>query len=180
MESFAAPEPAFVVIANVSKSFGALKVLSGVNLHVAKGEVVVVIGPSGSGKSTLLRCVCLLEQIEEGEIKIDGAVISRAEHLGDRRALKAAIRNLGHDVGMVFQSFNLFPHLTVLSNLTLAPRRVRGLSHSEANAQAFHLLDRVGLRDKANEYPSRLSGGQQQRAAIARALAMKSEGYAVR
>jgi ABC-type polar amino acid transport system ATPase subunit len=134
---------------------------------------MVVIGPSGSGKSTLLRCIARLEAIQRGRILIDGVLASRGTEEDGPAADPAALRDLRHDVGMVFQSFNLFPHLTVLENVTLAPRRVRGLPVAEADAQAMDLLQRVGLADKRDAYPARLSGGQQQRAAIARALAMR-------
>src|SRR5262249_32132580 len=143
------------------------------SLSVASGQVMVVIGPSGSGKSTLLRCIALLEPIQRGRILIDGLLASRGvdeEEAGAAKTVPAAPR---HDVGMVFQSFNLFPHLTVLENITLAPRRVHKLRRAEAESQAMELLQRVGLADKRDAYPARLSGGQQQRAAIARALAMR-------
>jgi ABC-type polar amino acid transport system ATPase subunit len=132
-----------------------------------------VIGPSGSGKSTLLRCIARLETIQRGRILIDGVLASRGTEEDGPAPDPAALRSLRHDVGMVFQSFNLFPHLTVLENVTLAPRRVRGLAGPEADAEAMDLLQRVGLADKRDAYPARLSGGQQQRAAIARALAMR-------
>ena len=164
----------FFGLQRVEKRFGALNVLRGVDLAVGQGEVVVVIGPSGSGKSTLLRCVCLLEPIEKGEIWVEGVLIAvGTEEKGGHEADRAAIRRMRREIGMVFQSFNLFPHLTVLQNITLAPRRVLQLPRSEAEEQAMELLERVGLADKAGEHPSRLSGGQQQRAAIARALAMQ-------
>jgi ABC-type polar amino acid transport system ATPase subunit len=134
---------------------------------------MVVIGPSGSGKSTLLRCLARLETIQRGRILIDGMVASQGTEEAGGGADGAAPRGLRHDVGMVFQSFNLFPHLTVLENITLAPRRVRGLTPGDADTQAMELLQRVGLADKRDAYPARLSGGQQQRAAIARALAMR-------
>jgi ABC-type polar amino acid transport system ATPase subunit len=166
----------FVELRGVHKRFGDLEVLSGVDLKVAQGEVVVIIGPSGSGKSTLLRCVCLLEPIQKGEIAIEGVLISVGpEDSHGRKSDKATVRRMRQEIGMVFQSFNLFPHLTVLDNIALAPRKVRGLSREEAEKHARELLARVGLSDKANEHPSRLSGGQQQRAAIARALAMRPQ-----
>ena len=164
----------FFGLRHVEKRFGMVPVLRGVDLAVAQREVVVLIGPSGSGKSTLLRCVSLLEPIQKGEIWVEGVPIAvGTEEDGGQRADRAAIRRMRHEIGMVFQSFNLFPHLTVLQNITLAPRRVLKLPRPKAEAQAMQLLERVGLADKAREHPSRLSGGQQQRAAIARALAMQ-------
>jgi ABC-type polar amino acid transport system ATPase subunit len=169
-------ETPFVELRRIHKRFGALEVLNGVDLKVAQGEVVVIIGPSGSGKSTLLRCVCLLEPIQRGEIAVEGVLISVGPEDGQgRKPDKAAVRRMRQEIGMVFQSFNLFPHLSVLDNIMLAPHKVRGLSREEAEKQARELLARVGLSDKANEHPSRLSGGQQQRAAIARALAMRPQ-----
>jgi ABC-type polar amino acid transport system ATPase subunit len=164
-----------VIVERIVKRYGGHTVLDHVNLDVGSGQVLVVIGPSGSGKSTLLRCVARLEPIQSGRILIDGAVIAAgSEGGGDRGTCRAAAaRSLRHQVGMVFQSFNLFPHLTVLENVTLAPRRVLGMDGAAAKALALELLDRVGLREKMNEHPARLSGGQQQRAAIARALAMR-------
>jgi ABC-type polar amino acid transport system ATPase subunit len=164
----------FFGLRRVEKRFGKVPVLCGIDLSVAQREVVVLIGPSGSGKSTLLRCVSLLEPIQKGEIWVEGVPIAiGSEEPDGRRADRAAIKRLRHEIGMVFQSFNLFPHLTVLENVTLAPRRVLRLPRLEAEAQALQLLERVGLVDKAKEHPARLSGGQQQRAAIARALAMR-------
>jgi polar amino acid transport system ATP-binding protein len=162
-----------VVAEGVVKRYGRETVLDGVSLSVASGQVMVVIGPSGSGKSTLLRCIALLEPIQRGRILIDGLLASRGDE--DARAGHEPVSpaTSRHDVGMVFQSFNLFPHLTVLENITLAPRRVHGLARADAEAQAMELLQRVGLADKRDAYPVRLSGGQQQRAAIARALAMR-------
>jgi ABC-type polar amino acid transport system ATPase subunit len=153
-----------VTIERVHKSFGSNKVLDDVSLTVTPGECLVIVGPSGSGKSTLLRCINQLERIDQGRIVVDGMVV------GDRAT---SITRLRSEVGMVFQSFNLFPHKTVLENVTIGPRKVRGLSKQDAEAQAMALLERVGLPEKAKEHPSRLSGGQQQRVAIARALAMK-------
>ncbi len=138
--------------------------LDGIDLDVETGEVVVIIGPSGSGKSTLLRVVNRLERLDEGEIRIEGELVTSP---------RADLRRLREEVGMVFQSFNLFSHLCVLDNLTLAPRLVRGLTRGEAETRALSILKRVGLADKAARYPRELSGGQQQRAAIARALAME-------
>lgn len=162
----------FVSLRGVHKRFGDLLVLRGVDLQVAQGEVVVLIGRSGSGKSTLLNCVALLEQIEAGTIEVDGAVVGAGPADETALASKTRRREVAAEIGMVFQSFNLFPHLTVLQNITLAPRRVRDVSSRDAEVLALALLDRVGLREKANEYPVKLSGGQQQRVAIARALAM--------
>jgi len=165
----------YVALDSVWKSFGDLQVLRGVDLAVTQGEVVVIIGPSGSGKSTLLRCVCLLEPIQRGVIEVEGVPIAVGSAEVGRRPDKPTVKRMRQEIGMVFQSFNLFPHLTVLENVALAPRRVRGLTAAEAQQQARELLARVGLSDKAEEHPSRLSGGQQQRAAIARALAMRPQ-----
>ena len=153
-------------IQHVRKSFGAKVVLDDVSLAVAEHDVVCLIGASGSGKSTLLRCVNLLEPIDRGAIVLDGVDISRPGL--DPDPIRARI-------GMVFQSYNLFPHMSVLANITLAPRRVRGVDRREAEAQAVQLLERFGLADKAGAYPDQLSGGQQQRVAIVRALAMQPE-----
>ncbi|MCS7220686.1 MAG: amino acid ABC transporter ATP-binding protein [Anaerolineae bacterium] len=151
-------------IRNLHKSFGHVHALRGVNLDVARGEVVVIIGPSGSGKSTLLRCINHLETPTSGEVIVDGVSIT------DRRTNLNALRA---EVGMVFQSFNLFPHLTALENIALAQRVVRKRSRQEAEEIARGLLAKVGIPEKANAYPGQLSGGQQQRVAIARALAMQ-------
>jgi len=148
----------------VNKWFGDLHVLQDVDLKVQSGEVVVICGPSGSGKSTLIRCVNRLEPIQGGEIIVDGMSLS------DPRLNLARLRG---KVGMVFQQFNLYPHLSVLENVCLAPRKVRGLSRSEAQARAMALLAKVGIAEKAGAYPAQLSGGQQQRVAIARSLAME-------
>lgn len=164
--------PAFLAVEHVTKRFGTATVLSDVSLDIAKGEVVVVIGPSGSGKSTLLSCIALLEPIQRGTIAIEGTPISVGTE--DRATTTSrAVQPTRGDIGLVFQSFNLFPHMTVLENVTLAPRKVRKMPPSEAAALGRELLARVGLADKADEHPVRLSGGQQQRAAIARALAMR-------
>jgi general L-amino acid transport system ATP-binding protein len=153
-----------MVVANkVSKTFDTFEALKDIDLNVKKGEVVVIIGPSGSGKSTFIRTLNRLESIDSGEIHVDGIKLEDGPHV-------EAIRR---EVGMVFQNFNLFPHLTVLQNIILAPMKVRGLPRDEAERQAMDLLKRVGIPDKANRYPSSLSGGQQQRVAIARALAMQ-------
>jgi len=153
-----------VVVDQVSKSFGDTQALVDVDLSVDTGEVVVVIGPSGSGKSTLCRCINRLETVDSGTIRIDGVVLP--EEGKDLARLRA-------DIGMVFQSFNLFAHKSVLANVTLGPIKVRGLSKSDARDRGMALLERVGIADKAKRYPAELSGGQQQRAAIARALAME-------
>jgi polar amino acid transport system ATP-binding protein len=149
---------------NVNKWFSSLHVLKDINLRIAQGEVVVVCGPSGSGKSTLIRCINRLEPVQSGAILVDGL------SLDDPRRSTVKLRA---DVGMVFQSFNLYPHMTVLRNITLAPMKVKKLSPSQAERIAMKLLDRVGIPDKAHAYPANLSGGQQQRVAIARALAMQ-------
>ena len=148
---------------DVYKSFGKNDVLKGINLHVERGEVVVIIGPSGSGKSTVLRCMNYLEEPTSGDVIVDGMNLNVKENINNVRA----------EVGMVFQRFNLFPHMTVLDNITLAPQKIRKISKAEAEEIALELLAKVGLRDKADSYPQQLSGGQQQRVAIARALAMK-------
>ena len=153
----------FISITNLHKRFGTFTALHGIDLEVAEGEVVCVIGPSGSGKSTLIRCINLLEPFEAGSrIVVDGTPVEKGRNLEKVRA----------EVGMVFQSFNLFPHLTVLRNVMLAPMRVRGLPVPDAEKRARELLARVGIGEQADKYPGKLSGGQQQRVAIARALAM--------
>jgi polar amino acid transport system ATP-binding protein len=149
-------------IENVYKHFGHVRALRGVNLDVQAGEVVVILGPSGSGKSTLLRCINHLEVYNAGKIIVDGIVLKSAQN----------INHIRREVGMVFQSFNLFPHLTAVDNLTLAQRTVRKRPVEEATQVALKLLEKVGITDKADCYPGQLSGGQQQRVAIARALAM--------
>jgi polar amino acid transport system ATP-binding protein len=158
-------------IDNLHKSFGSLKVLNGVNLEVAQQEVLVIIGPSGSGKSTLLRCVNHLEPPTGGEIYLQGVLINDTGK--SRRAFEQHINRIRCDVGMVFQQFNLFPHMTVVENIMEAPLHVLNMKKEEAREVASSLLQRVGLADKTDSYPSMLSGGQQQRVAIARALAMK-------
>lgn len=152
-----------IKLENVHKSFGKNEVLKGINLHIEQGQVVVIIGPSGSGKSTVLRTMNYLEEPTSGKVIVDGMDLSDKKKLNDVRA----------EVGMVFQNFNLFPHMTVMENLTLAQTKVRKTSMEEAKKIGQTLLDRVGLADKANAYPDSLSGGQKQRVAIARALAMK-------
>jgi polar amino acid transport system ATP-binding protein len=154
-----------LAVERLSKSFGRHEVLRGIDLAVAEHEVVALIGASGSGKSTLLRCINLLEPINAGRIFLSGEEITRARNVN-------AVRRR---IGIVFQSYNLFPHMSVLRNVTLAPRDVLGLSKRDADERATALLDRFGLGDKRSEYPDRLSGGQQQRVAIVRALAMQPE-----
>ena len=155
-----------IKVTDLHKSFGELHVLKGVNEHIKKGEVVSVIGPSGSGKSTFLRCLNLLETPEDGHIVFDGVDITDS---------KIDINLHRQRMGMVFQHFNVFPHMTVKENITLAPTLLKKISSKEADAQAMELLERVGLAEKANEYPRRLSGGQKQRLAIVRALAMEPD-----
>lgn len=150
-------------IKNIHKKFGKLHVLKGIDAHIKEKEVVVIIGPSGSGKSTLLRCINYLEEPTEGEIIVDGIPLTSESNINKVR----------EEVGMVFQRFNLFPHMSVMDNITLAPIKVRKMAKADANKVAMDLLVKVGLKDKANAYPEQLSGGQQQRVAIARALAMK-------
>jgi polar amino acid transport system ATP-binding protein len=159
---------------NVHKRFGPLEVLKGISIEVQKGEVFVVIGPSGSGKSTLLRCINHLEKINAGRIWVDGELIGYRQ-VGDKlhELRDSDIVAARAKIGMVFQRFNLFPHMTALGNVIEAPIRVRGLGRREAISRGRELLTRVGLQDKIDEYPARLSGGQQQRVAIARALAMQ-------
>ncbi len=152
-----------IVLENVDKYFGKFHALKHIDLVVGKQEVVVVIGPSGSGKSTMIRCINRLEEHQSGNIVVDGVALTK-----DVRNI-AEIRK---ETGMVFQSFNLFPHLSILENITLAPRQVRGIAKAEAEATAMELLERVKIPEQANKYPGQLSGGQQQRVAIARALAM--------
>ena len=153
-----------IKINNLHKSFGNLEVLRGINLQIDKGEIVVIVGPSGSGKSTVLRCMNLLEEPTKGEIIFDGKNIT---------SKKVNIDEVRQNIGMVFQNFNLFPHMTVLDNITLAPIKIKKINKEDANKKAEVLLDRVGLLDKKEAYPSQLSGGQKQRIAIARALAME-------
>ncbi|MGH7265002.1 MAG: amino acid ABC transporter ATP-binding protein [Candidatus Rokuibacteriota bacterium] len=153
-----------ITFRQVNKWFGKLHVLKDVDLEVARGEVLVVCGPSGSGKSTLIRCINRLEPIQSGRVVVDGR---------DVQAKDVDLPRLRAEIGMVFQQFNLYPHMTVLGNITLAPIRVRGLSRAEAERVAMDLLRKVDIPDKAAAYPAQLSGGQQQRVAIARALAMQ-------
>lgn len=155
-------ESAIIKVENVHKYYGKLHVLRGMSLSVARSEVVVLIGPSGSGKSTLLRTLNGLEPIQEGSIIVDGIELKGQKSLVELR----------REVGFVFQSFNLYPHMSILKNVTLAPRKVRGLGKEEAEEIAMKYLERVGIKDQAHKRPGTLSGGQQQRAAIARSLAM--------
>ena len=161
-----AARKAIIEIDNVEKSFGDLHVLKGVSLTVSHREVVVVCGPSGSGKSTLLRCINRLETIDGGRISIDGIADDRS---------RETLRLIGAKVGMVFQSFNLFPHMTIMQNLILAPVRVRKMERADAEDLGRKLLERVGIGEKADDFPDTLSGGQQQRVAIARALCMEPD-----
>ena len=160
------PEECLIRVENLQKSFGKLEVLKGIHLEIRKGEVVAIIGPSGSGKSTLLRSLNLLEEPTGGHIYFEGVDIT------DR---KVDINVHRQKMGMVFQQFNLFPHMTVLRNMTLAPVKLLKLSEAEAKERALALLDRVGLKDRADAYPSQLSGGQKQRVAIVRALCMQPD-----
>ena len=155
-----------IKVIDLHKKFGDNEVLRGINDYVDKGEVVVIIGPSGSGKSTYLRCINQMEENTSGQILIDEKDITDPS---------VDINEVRQRVGMVFQHFNLFPHMTVLQNITLAPMKIKKVSKEEAEKEAFALLEKVGLKEKAHEYPNNLSGGQKQRIAIARALAMKPE-----
>ncbi len=155
-----------IKVNNLHKSFGKLDVLNGIDEHIKPGEVVVVIGPSGSGKSTFLRCLNLLEKPNKGEIYVDDELIN---------APKVDVNKVRQKMGMVFQHFNLFPHLTVMKNITLAPVKLKKMTKEQAQAKGEELLKIVGLSDKANAYPVQLSGGQKQRIAIARSLAMEPE-----
>lgn len=155
-----------IVFEHVNKHFGDFHVLKDINLTIKKGEVVVIVGPSGSGKSTLLRCINQLETISEGKLEVNGLIVN------DK---KTDINKLRTNIGMVFQHFYLYPHKTVLQNITLAPMKVLGKSEEEAKKTARYYLDKVGIPDKADSFPSQLSGGQQQRVAIARGLAMSPE-----
>lgn len=155
-----------IQVNNLKKHFGELEVLRGIDEHISPGEVVVVIGPSGSGKSTFLRCLNLLEEVTEGEILVDG------EKINDP---KVNVNHIRQKMGMVFQQFNLFPHLSIIDNITLAPVTLKKMNKEDAKKRAMELLDKVGLADKAANYPAQLSGGQKQRVAIARALAMDPE-----
>ena len=166
------PEP-MVKAEGVHKRFGRLEVLKGITLEVMRGEVMCLLGPSGSGKSTFLRCINHLEKINSGRLSVDGELVGYRQQGDSLHELREAeVARKRAQIGMVFQHFNLFPHMTALENVTCGPVYVRGASRVGARAQALELLDRVGLADKADSYPAQLSGGQQQRVAIARALAM--------
>ena len=170
----AAPSRPMVEVRDVSMSFGRHRVLNGVSLTVSRGEMVAIIGPSGSGKTTLLRCINFLEEYDGGEVLVDGETVGFRLENGRRiRRTEREIAATRSNIGMVFQGYNLFPHMTVLQNITAAPIRVKGVSPEEAETRARTLLGRVGLLEKADELPAKLSGGQQQRVAIARALAMQ-------
>jgi len=153
-----------IVCKNVQKHFGEFQALKGINVEVTEGEVVVILGPSGSGKSTFIRTINRLEEHDGGTIVVDGVELDDNVH---------NIEQIRSEVGMVFQQFNLFPHLSVLRNITLAPQKVRGLSKRDAESEGMQLLERVGIPEQADKFPTQLSGGQQQRVAIARALAMR-------
>lgn len=155
-----------IIVKNLHKKFGDLSVLNGIDEHISPGEVVVVIGPSGSGKSTFLRCLNLLEEVTKGEIYVDDQMIN---------APKVNINEVRQKMGMVFQQFNLFPHLTIMENITLAPVLLKKMTKEQAEKRGLELLKRVNLEEKAQAYPAQLSGGQKQRVAIARALAMNPE-----
>lgn len=168
------PYAPMVSIEDVHKRFGQLEVLRGISISVEQGKTACIIGPSGSGKSTLLRCVNHLEPIDQGRIFVDGTLVGYREVKGKLRELPGrAIARQRMDIGMVFQRFNLFPHLTAIQNVVEAPMHVRRMTRTDAREQGMGLLRKVGLEEKANSYPSQLSGGQQQRVAIARALAME-------
>lgn len=163
-------------INDLSKAFGDLKVLTNISTQIRKGDVVCVIGPSGSGKSTFLRSLNLLEEPTDGEIIFNGVDITKKKYKdASGKTVKLDIDGLRQKMGMVFQHFNLFPHMTILDNMTLAPMKVKGVSKEEAEKKALELLERVGLADRAGAYPIQLSGGQKQRVAIVRALAMEPE-----
>ncbi|MBJ6719457.1 amino acid ABC transporter ATP-binding protein [Bacillus sp. PR5] len=159
-----------VEVRDVHKAYGALEVLKGINLSVERGQIIAIIGPSGSGKSTLLRSINHLETVNSGQILLDGIQVNQSLN---GRAFERHINAVRQQMGMVFQHFNLFPHLNVMENITLGPIKLKGKSKQEAQELAVSLLKKVGLADKASMYPSRLSGGQKQRVAIARALAMQ-------
>ncbi|ELT48799.1 amino acid ABC transporter ATP-binding protein [Brucella intermedia] len=159
-----------VEVRDVHKAYGALEVLKGINLSVERGQIIAIIGPSGSGKSTLLRSINHLETVNSGQILLDGVQVNQSL---SGRAFERHINAVRQQMGMVFQHFNLFPHLNVMENITLGPIKLKGKSKQEAQELAVSLLKKVGLADKASMYPSRLSGGQKQRVAIARALAMQ-------
>ncbi|MBM3952799.1 MAG: amino acid ABC transporter ATP-binding protein [Rhodospirillales bacterium] len=163
-----------ITIRDLRKSFGDNHVLRGISFDVGRGEIIGIIGPSGSGKSTMLRCINFIEEYDGGEIRFEGKLVGYREAGGERvKDTSANLAKLRADIGMVFQNYNLFPHMTVLENLMEGPTIVKRIPADTARAEAMTLLERVGLSDKADAYPRTLSGGQQQRAAIARALAMK-------
>ena len=173
-----ATRDSLIQVKNLKKHYhrGAIKALDGVSVDINPGDVMVVIGPSGSGKSTFLRILNLLEEPTDGEIIFDGVDITKKKYKdASGKTVKLDIDGLRQKMGMVFQHFNLFPHMTILENMTLAPIKVKGISQAEAEKKALALLDRVGLRDRADAYPIQLSGGQKQRVAIVRALAMEPE-----
>jgi polar amino acid transport system ATP-binding protein len=175
MVALSSPGEPVVRIRGLQKAFGPNRVLDGIDLDVAKGEVVVVIGPSGSGKTTLLRCINLLESYDAGSVRVDGVEVGFRDDAGSRRRRRSEreLARIRADIGMVFQLFNLFPHLTARQNVMLGLRKVRRLSRAAAAAAAARWLTRVGLEDKLDSLPSQLSGGQQQRVGIARAVAME-------
>ncbi|SDI73932.1 amino acid ABC transporter ATP-binding protein, PAAT family [Billgrantia gudaonensis] len=166
-----ATDTSMVELQGVKKRFGDLEVLKGIDLRVDRGKIISIIGPSGSGKSTLLRSINNLEAIDDGRILLDGVQVNRPDLKG--LAFERHINHIRQNMGMVFQHFNLFPHLSTLENVTLAPRKLKGMDAKSARELGMELLERVGLADKAAVYPSSLSGGQKQRVAIARALAMR-------
>ena len=173
-----ATSDSLIQVRNLKKHYhrGAIKALDGVTADINKGDVMVVIGPSGSGKSTFLRSLNLLEEPTDGEIIFNGVDITKKKYVdASGKKVKLDIDSLRQKMGMVFQHFNLFPHMTILDNMTLAPMKVKGVSKEEAEKKALELLDRVGLADRANAYPIQLSGGQKQRVAIVRALAMEPD-----
>jgi general L-amino acid transport system ATP-binding protein len=171
MQEQGKPMRPIIEVKDLSKSYGSVRVLHDVSLTVATGEVVVIIGASGSGKSTLIRCINGLERFGAGSIDVDGAALMPSE--GKARRDMTQLKEIRREVGMVFQQFNLFPHKTVLENVTLAPMQVRKWNKAKAETTALRLLERVGLQDHVHKYPGQLSGGQQQRVAIARSLAME-------
>ncbi|MCB1311050.1 MAG: amino acid ABC transporter ATP-binding protein [Sedimentitalea sp.] len=164
------PDTPFIDIRHAAKSFGSLEVLKDINLQVQKGQIVAIIGPSGSGKSTLLRAINELDPLTSGEVWLEGVQVNKKL---SHSQYEKHVNQVRQDIGMVFQHFNLFPHLTVRGNITLAPKLLKGISTEEANRLAEEQLAKVGLSEKIDAYPSQLSGGQKQRVAIARALAMK-------
>ena len=164
-----------IVVRDLHKSYGHTHVLRDVSMAIMSSEVIVIIGPSGSGKTTFLRCLNFLTEFERGEIRVNGRLLWYRDPSCQRKRSPADIASERSRIGMVFQHFNLFPHLKVVDNITLAPMRIKGLSRADAEATALGLLQKVGLADKAREFPANLSGGQQQRVAIARALAMRPE-----